>query len=157
MQFKFDDFKPKVGFLNQDAQLFEATIRDNVSFWSDKNDPSITERVKLACKLAGISDFIDSLPLKYDTAVSEQGASLSGGQRQRICLARELFKNPDILFMDEATSALDVESEHIIKGTLKALIGQTTIILVTHSRDLIPVHSRIFALIDGKVCEQKFK
>jgi len=142
----FLDFRNSIGFLNQDAMLFDGTIKDNVTFWAKPDDPHTTERIQVACQLAGIATFVEGLPLGYETQITEQGANLSGGQRQRLCLARELYRRPKILLLDEVTSALDPDSEKMIKRTLEQLNGEITVILITHSNDVIPARSKILSL-----------
>lgn len=142
----FLDFRNSVGFLNQDAVLFDGTIMDNLTFLAKSDEPHTTERIKAACQLAGIATFVESLPQGYETQITEQGANLSGGQRQRLCLARELYRRPKILLLDEVTSALDPDSEKMIKRTLELLNGQITVILITHSNDVIPERSKILSL-----------
>lgn len=142
----FLDFRNSVGFLNQDAMLFDGTIKDNLTFWAKSDEPHTTDRIQAACQLAGIATFVESLPQGYETQITEQGANLSGGQRQRLCLARELYRRPKILLLDEVTSALDPDSEKMIKRTLEQLNGEITVILITHSNDVIPERSKILSL-----------
>ncbi|XP_042901555.2 ATP-dependent translocase ABCB1 [Parasteatoda tepidariorum] len=139
-----------IGLVGQEPVLFSTTILENIKY--GKLDAT-QEEIETAAKIANAYDFIDALPLKYNTLVGERGTQLSGGQKQRIAIARALIKNPKILLLDEATSALDTESEAIVQAALdQARKGRTTIV-VAHRLSTIRTADKIVALSEGNVKE----
>jgi ATP-binding cassette, subfamily B, bacterial len=119
----------QIGIVFQESFLFNTTIRENIRL--GRQDASDAD-VEAAAKAAEIHDFIESLPLGYDTNAGERGSQMSGGQRQRIAIARAIIRDPAILLLDEATSALDHATEMAILGTLRRAASGRTVILVTH-------------------------
>ena len=99
---EYRDLRRQIGFVLQETYLFDDTIARNIAFGTDEVD---MERVQWAARLANAHDFVDQLPLGYDTRVGETGILLSGGQRQRVAIARALYHRPPVLVFDEATSA----------------------------------------------------
>lgn len=150
---KFDlkSIRSKIGYVPQDPVLFNDTIKNNL-LWSN---PDASEQDILdACKLSSSLDFIEELPLGFDTIVGDRGSNLSGGQRQRISLARALVKKPTILILDEATSSLDNESEFLIKESIDSLNGKMTILLIAHRLSTIAKANLIYVISKGQVIEQ---
>ena len=144
-----------VGFISQEISLFEGTILENITLWSEDigNKDLFMSRVIDAARFASAHDFIKQLDDGYDTVIGELGAGLSLGQRQRIALARELYRRPKILFLDEATSALDIESEQAIGEALLKLKGKVTIIAVAHRLNSLKYFDKIHVLDNGRVLE----
>lgn len=141
----------KIGYVPQDIYLFSGTIADNIAL--HKSDASIDEIID-AAKRAGAHDFISKQPERYNTRLSERGASLSGGEKQRIVLARALLGNPEILIFDEATSNLDNISEHNIHETLKNLRNEKiTTILIAHRLTTVINCDNIFVMQNGQIVE----
>lgn len=138
-----------MGIVSQDPHLFDASIRENVSYGTNATDVEIVE----ACKKANLYDFIDQLPDRFDTIVGPRGFKLSGGQKQRISLARVFLKNPEIVLLDEATSALDNESESIVKESLEQLQGKT-VITVAHRLTTIQNSDRILVIDNHRIAEE---
>lgn len=129
---KRESWQMQVGYVPQSIYLIDDSIRANIGF-EDLGEREIDEnRVREAARLAGVDDFIDTLPEGYETKVGERGVRLSGGQRQRIGIARALYQRPAFLVLDEATSALDSETERKVMEGIRALTGSLTIVMIAH-------------------------
>lgn len=138
-----------IGYVPQQPFILDDSIRRNIALGDDDRDID-DARVMVALEKANLGDFVNSLPQRLDTALSEGGARFSGGQRQRIGIARALYRNPEILFLDEPTSALDRETEQAIIETLKQLHGTITIIVIAHHAEIMGVCDSIFMLDQGR-------
>jgi len=148
--FKKETLRGFFGVVPQEAVLFNNTVGYNIGYGSAKQN---TSGVKAAAKLANISEFIESLPKKYDTNVGERGIKLSGGQKQRLAIARMIMSSPDIIIFDEATSQLDSESERLIQDAFwKYAKGKTTII-IAHRLSTIQKADRIIVMDKGQITE----
>ena len=122
--------------------------------WEHKyNKNQLNKNLIKAAKQANILDFIESLPDGFNTIVGDRGILLSGGQKQRIFIARELFRNPEILILDEATSALDSESEKSIQKSVELLRGKITVIIIAHRLSTIKDVDKVVVLNEGKILE----
>lgn len=143
-------FQNRIGYITQDPVIFNDTIFNNVSFWSE---PTAENKKKFenAIAKASITDFINTLPQKEETVLGHFGINLSGGQKQRISIARELFKDIDILILDEATSALDSETEKAIQDNIDSLKGFYTILIVAHRLSTIKNANRIVFMKEGSI------
>ncbi|OFY94936.1 MAG: hypothetical protein A2491_12065 [Bacteroidetes bacterium RIFOXYC12_FULL_35_7] len=106
-----------------------------------------------AVSVANIKEFIESLPLRYNTKIGQEGHGLSMGQKQRILIARAVYKNPEFLFFDEATSALDANNEKIIWGNLEQFYRNRTAVVVAHRLSTVKNAHRIIVLDKGKIVE----
>jgi len=149
-KFNLDSLRSHIGYVGQDVYLFHGTIRDNILYANPKL--SSEELINIS-KLSEAHEFIEKLPLGYDTVVGERGHRLSGGQRQRISIARALIKNPPILILDEATSAVDNETEAAIQRSLKKLKAGRTTIIIAHRLSTIVDADKIFVLDQGSVVQ----
>ncbi|MEX0770576.1 MAG: ATP-binding cassette domain-containing protein, partial [Balneolaceae bacterium] len=136
--------------------IFDDTIANNICLWKGdyEKDESVRQRIHEAAKRAYATPFIKKLPDLYHTMIGDRGVRLSGGQRQRLFIARELYKNPNLLILDEATSALDTESERFIQKSIDALKGSMTVVIIAHRLSTIKNADYIYVLDDGKVIEQ---
>lgn len=143
-------YRERLGYIVQDATIFNDTVFNNVSFWDEKNEVNL-KRFKEATKKAKIDQFINRLPEKEDNLLGANGVNISGGQKQRISIARELYKNVDILFLDEATSSLDTETEFEIQKNIDELKGQYTFITIAHRIATVKNADLIILLERGKV------
>ncbi|MEK5068476.1 ABC transporter ATP-binding protein [Sporosarcina sp. FSL K6-1508] len=142
--------REQIGIVLQDTILFSDSVKSNIMMGkSDATD----EEVIAAAKAANAHDFIESLPLGYDTKVGERGVKLSGGQKQRIAIARVFLKNPPLLILDEATSALDLESEALIQESLERLANERTTLIVAHRLSTITHADKIFVIDSGELKE----
>ncbi|MBM3513180.1 MAG: peptidase domain-containing ABC transporter [Alphaproteobacteria bacterium] len=139
-----------IGVVLQENILFRGTIRDNIA--AGKPDATLDEIME-AARLAGADEFIDRLPMSYDTLVEEGASNFSGGQRQRIAIARALLVQPRLLLLDEATSALDPESEAIIQQNLAEIARDRTMIIVSHRLSSLVDADRILVLDKGQVID----
>ncbi|MFC5468178.1 peptidase domain-containing ABC transporter [Cohnella suwonensis] len=140
----------QVGMVQQEAVIFRGTVRDNIALHGE--DAAFGE-VERTAQLAGAHEFIESLPLGYDTMIGEGGIRLSGGQRQRIVIARALLHNPRILIFDEATSALDTESERIIQQNMETVLQNRTTLIIAHRLSTIRAADIILVLDQGIIAE----
>jgi ABC-type multidrug transport system fused ATPase/permease subunit len=146
-----ESIRAAIAVVPQDVVLFNDTLALNIGI--AKPNCSFKEIVE-AAKLAGIADFIASLPKGYDTLVGERGLKLSGGERQRIAIARAVLKRPRIFIFDEATSSLDSITERLIKQNIEELSYNTTTLLITHRLSAIMNADEILVLVDGRVVER---
>ncbi|MCF8197730.1 MAG: peptidase domain-containing ABC transporter [Sulfuritalea sp.] len=143
--------RQQIGVVEQSPQLFAGTIRENIA----KANPSLPlEAVASAATLAGVNEFVDRFPMRYDTRVGEGGRALSGGQTQRMVIARALAGNPRILVLDEATSALDTESEQLIQRNLDRIMRDRTTLVIAHRLSTVRNADLIVVLDAGKIVEK---
>jgi subfamily B ATP-binding cassette protein HlyB/CyaB len=140
-----------IGCVQQDSFLFSRTIAENIAI--GKPNATLLE-IHHAAEMAGIHNFIESLPSGYNTTVEEKGQNFSGGQRQRIAIARSLMLNPRVLIFDEATSALDYESEKIIHSNMQFIAKNRTVIIISHRLEVFKIANRILVMSDGKISEE---
>ena len=140
-----------IALLEQDTFIFNDTIAGNIAF----GKPAATlDEIKVAAKRAGLAEFIETLPNKYDTDMGELGSRLSGGERQRVGIARVMLTNPDMLVMDEPTSALDIINEKGLLKTLDREYKDKMIMIVSHRRSTLTDCNRILTVKDGKLTEK---
>lgn len=142
--------RSQVGVVDQDTFLFGGTIRENISIAHP--EASLDEIIQ-AAKLAGADEFVQKLPLGYETQIGEAGGMLSGGQRQRLAITRALLGNPRLLLFDEATSHLDSESERIIQNNLKTILKGRTSIIIAHRLSTVRNADLILVLDQGVLIE----
>jgi ABC-type multidrug transport system fused ATPase/permease subunit len=142
-EYELISLRNRIGYVSQSTLLLSGTILANLRYG---NDNASLEDVNHACQVAGIADFIQSLPEKYDAHLGEKGVNLSEGQRQRLSIARALLKNPDILILDEPTSALDSITEKSIFDTLPDLLREKTMFVVAHRLATIQHSDKILLL-----------
>lgn len=143
-------FRDKIGYITQEAVIFDDTLFNNITFWAEKT-PENMERFHSAIKMVSLENFLESLEEKEDSRLGNNGILVSGGQKQRISIARELYKDVELLIMDEATSALDSETEKTIKDNIDMLHGKFTIIIIAHRLSTIKNVDEIFLLDKGKI------
>ena len=146
-----ESLRQAVSLVPQDPVLFHRTLLENIRY--GKRDATDKE-VFAAAKLAHCDDFIENLPLKYNTFVGERGVKLSGGERQRVAIARAILKNAPLLILDEATSSLDSHSEALIQDALDKLMKGKTTIVIAHRLSTIRKMDRIIVLEEGAIVEE---
>jgi len=135
----------------QDGYLFSDTIARNIV----PGEESINaDQLLYAARMACVDDFIDSLPLGYNTRIGQEGLSLSGGEQQRILIARAIYKNPAFLFLDEGTSALDANNERRIMENLERVFNGKTVLIIAHRLSTVKNADHIVVLDGGKIVEE---
>ncbi|MCE7054122.1 ABC transporter ATP-binding protein/permease [Algoriphagus sp. AGSA1] len=149
-QIDVQSYQRRIGYITQEPVVFSDTVFNNVTFWSEPNFENI-KRFWEVMEKAHIADFIMQLPEKENSFLGTNGILVSGGQKQRISIARELYKDIDILIMDEATSSLDSESEKIIQDNIDSLKGEVTLIIVAHRLATIKSVDRVVLLSNQSI------
>ena len=143
--------RKNIGYVHQDVFIFNETFKNNIKY----GNPSATDQeiIKVA-QIAQIDDYIQSLPDKYDSLISENGANLSGGQKQRISIARTLLLDPPILILDDSTSSVDATTEKDIQDSLKQLEKGRTVINIAHKLNNFSESDNIIVMKDGHIAEE---
>jgi len=149
--FRVQSLRDQVSMVLQDALLFSGSIRDNIAFGKPE---ATTEEIVAAARTANADEFIDRLPLGYETAVSERGTTLSGGQKQRIAIARAILRNAPILILDEPTTGLDAISERLVVEALERAAEGRTTITIAHRLTTLRFADRIIVLDGGRIVEE---
>lgn len=145
-----NSFQKRIGYIAQEPVIFNDTIFNNVTFW-DKDTPENKARFNKALEQASLKLFVEALNKQEQTLLGNNGINLSGGQRQRISIARELYKDIDILVLDEATSALDSETEREIQKNIDSLKGNYTIVVIAHRLSTIKNTDVIYFIDNGEI------
>ncbi|MFC4770317.1 peptidase domain-containing ABC transporter [Effusibacillus consociatus] len=146
-----DALRERIAYISQDTFFFSGTIRENLCLGIDPNTD--LEKIVGAAKIAKAHDFINTLPLRYNTMLEENASNLSGGQRQRLAIARAILRNPDILIMDEATSNLDSTTEKAIAETVNDFCKGITTIIIAHRLSTIMRCNKIYVMNQGEFVE----
>ena len=143
-------WRNQCGAVMQDGFIFSESIARNIAVSNKEIDK---EKLMYAAKVANIHNFINELPLKYNTVIGNEGQNLSQGQKQRVLIARAVYKNPDFLFFDEATNALDANNEKAIIENLQEFYKGKTVIIVAHRLSTVKNADQIVVLNDGEIAE----
>ena len=143
-------WRSQCGAVMQEGYLFSDTIARNVAISDDEPD---IERIRHAARVANIADYIEALPLAYNTMIGQDGQGISQGQRQRILIARVVYKNPMFVFLDEATNALDANNERAITENLSEFYKGKTVVVVAHRLSTVRNADQIVVLDEGKITE----
>ena len=149
-EYKQLDLRTIIGIVPQDTVLFNDTIYYNISYGNPK---ASREEIITAAKIAGIHNFIESIPEKYNTIVGERGLKLSGGEKQRVAIARTVLKNPSVYFFDEATSALDSSTEKEIIKNLEKISENKTTLIIAHRLSTVSKADNIIVIDQGRIVE----
>ncbi|MDD3038461.1 peptidase domain-containing ABC transporter [Bacteroides sp.] len=144
-------WRQNTGAVMQEGFLFSDTIANNIALSEETVDQ---KKLLYAVETANIKDFIESLPLKYNSKIGMEGSGVSQGQKQRLLIARTIYKKPTFLFFDEATNALDANNERIILDNLKAFYKGRTVVIVAHRLSTVQNADNIIVLDEGKVIEE---
>ncbi len=149
-QFSMDMWRKKCGTVMQDGYIFSDTIANNIAVADDIPDK---DKLFHAVTTANIREYIEGLPLRYNTKIGQEGVGLSQGQKQRILIARAVYKNPDFLFFDEATNSLDANNEEQIMNKLDGFFKGKTVITVAHRLSTVKNAGQIVVLEKGEIIE----
>ncbi|RCX12345.1 ATP-binding cassette subfamily B protein [Anaerobacterium chartisolvens] len=145
-----ESLRDRIAYISQDIFLFSGTIRDNLCLGTENVS---MEEIIDAAKMAKAHDFINDLPLRYNTMLEENGANLSGGQKQRLAITRAILRKPDILIMDEATSNLDSITEKAIEKTINEFTDGITTFIIAHRLSTIMRCDKIYVMDKGEFSE----
>ena len=146
-----NSLRSQMGIMLQDSFIFSGTVADNVRY--GKLDATMDE-IKIACEAVRANEFIEELPLKYETVLEEGGSNLSQGEKQLISFARTLISNPKILILDEATSSIDTRTEKLLQEGLEKLLENRTSFIIAHRLSTIKRCDRILYIADKGIVEQ---
>ena len=135
----------------QEGYIFNDTIANNIAQGDDTVDK---ERLLYAVEMANIREYIESLPLKYNSRIGNTGQGLSQGQKQRILIARAIYRDPDYIFLDEATNALDTNNEREIQKKLECFLKKKTVVIVAHRLSTVKNADQIVVLKQGRIIEK---
>ena len=143
-------WRSQCGTVMQEGYLFSDTIARNIAISDDDID---LKRLRYAARVANIADYVEALPLAYNTKIGQDGQGVSQGQRQRILIARVVYKNPQYIFLDEATNALDANNEKAIVENLSEFYRGKTVIVVAHRLSTVKHADQIVVLDGGQIAE----
>ena len=143
-------YRSRIGYISQEPTVFNGTIFENVSFW-DEATPENLEKFERVVNMCALCSFLSDLPEGHNTLLGNNGVNISGGQKQRISIARELYRDVEILIMDEATAALDSETENEIRESLESLQGKVTIISIAHRLSTVKSADCLYLMEKGKI------
>ena len=143
-------YKSRIGYISQEPTIFNGTIFENITFWAEKTADNIA-RFEKVIRMCSLERFLDDLEDREDTILGNNGLNISGGQKQRVSIARELYRDVDMLIMDEATSALDSETENDIRESLDILQGKVTIISIAHRLSTVRNADCLYLMDKGQI------
>lgn len=149
--YEVDSWLDKVGFVDQDVFIYNATIKENIVFGLESYQQ---EDLVNSARIANIHDFIVNLPKGYDTVVGDRGLKLSGGEKQRVAIARAVLRNPQIMIFDEATASLDNFSESLVQGAINNTLKGRTVIVIAHRLSTIQNADKIIVIDKGRIAEE---
>ncbi|MCZ4223995.1 peptidase domain-containing ABC transporter [Pedobacter rhodius] len=146
-----DSWRTRCGVVFQDGYIYSGTYAENIALADAKPD---MVKLKYACELACIDEFIESLPMQYNSRIGRTGANLSGGQKQRLLIARAIYRDPDFIFFDEATSSLDANNEKKILNNLNEFFKGKTVVIIAHRLSTVKKADQIIVMEKGSILEQ---
>lgn len=148
--FELDSYREKIGYITQEPVVFNDNVYNNITFWQEKT-PENVQKFEKVLRQVSLWDFVQGLSEKENTELGDNGILISGGQKQRISIARELFKDLDIIIFDEATAALDSETERFIQTSIDDIQGKCTMIIIAHRLSTVKNADEIFLMDKGEV------
>ena len=147
-QWDKDELGQYIGYLPQSIELFEGTLAENIA----RFDVPDLDKVREACRMVGLADFIEQLPKGYDTEIGDEGSFLSGGERQRVALARAVYGMPKFVVLDEPNASLDEAGDVALLNAIMQLRSQgTTVIVITHRLNILGAIEHMLVLVDGQI------
>jgi len=147
----FREWRKHCGVVMQEGYIFNDTIANNIAEGYDEVDK---ERLLYSVRMANIQEYIEGLPLRYNTIIGNAGQGLSQGQKQRILIARAIYRNPEYIFFDEATNALDTNNERVIQENMKQFFTGKTVVIVAHRLSTVRDADQIVVLKQGQIVEK---
>ena len=147
----FREWRKHCGVVMQEGYIFNDTIANNIAQGAEEID---RERLLYAVRMANIQEYIESLPLRYNTKIGNTGQGLSQGQKQRLLIARAIYRDPEYIFFDEATNALDTNNERIIQENLNRFFSGKTVVIVAHRLSTVKDADQIVVLKQGRIMEK---
>jgi len=147
----FKEWRKHCGVVMQEGYIFNDTIANNIAEGYDEVDK---ERLLYSVRMASIQEYIESLPLRYNTIIGNAGQGLSQGQKQRILIARAIYRDPEYIFFDEATNALDTNNERVIQENMKQFFTGKTVVIVAHRLSTVRDADQIVVLKQGQIVEK---
>jgi len=144
------EWRKKCGVVMQEGYIFNDSIAKNIALGDKEID---IQKLEQAARIANVTEFIDSLPMKYETIIGQNGIGISTGQKQRILIARAVYKSPEVLFFDEATSALDATNEKVIMENLQHFFKGKTVIIIAHRLSTVKNADCIIVMEKGRISE----
>lgn len=148
--YETQDIRKNIGYISQNETLFTDTIKNNIILDRNINQKKFLD----ICKITGVEEIVQDMPLGYDTPLEEGGVNISGGQRQRIILARMLLKECQILMIDEALNQLDINAERKILKKLFKFYQAKTIIVISHRKDNMDLYDKVVKIENGQIVEE---
>jgi len=149
VQYSPEVIRPHMAYISQNVFFFSDTVRNNLKMGNNATDEEIEE----VCKLCCVDEFVQEMPMGYDTLLEENGSNLSTGQKQRLAIARAMLRKPDILIMDEATGNLDVKTEDRIRRMIDEVTQNITCVIIAHRLNTIKNCDYIYVMDKGKVAQ----
>ncbi len=147
-QWDKDELGKYIGYLPQSIELFEGTLAENIA----RFDVPDLDKVREACRMVGLADFIEQLPEGYETEIGDDGSFLSGGERQRVALARAVYGMPKFVVLDEPNASLDEAGDVALLNAVQLLRAQgTTVIVITHRLNILGAIEHMLVLVDGQI------
>ena len=149
--YKLDELHNLIGYVSQKSVLFSGSVNENVAFGESSSGKATEDDIRRAIKQAQAADFVEGMPNKYDSEISQGGKNISGGQKQRLSIARAFARNPEIFIFDDSFSALDYKTDSALRKTINEELSDKTCLLVAQRIGTIKNADKIIVLDEGKM------